>query len=203
MDPTAASTRSLQNRKRSITYIAVFGSLWGFSEATLGTTLHMFRVPFAGLVLTVIALNVILIARAFHNVPGSTLSIAFLAAVIKAVSFSTVKIGPIVGILLEGALAEGILTLMGTGRTGFITAGIALGMYPLIQSIVTRTVLFGSAFVPMILDLARGLSERFGGNLGWFLLCLYVVLHLLIGLAASLIAWAVRRRTAAELTASV
>lgn len=185
-----------------VAYIAIFGSLWGLAEASLGTTLHLLKIPFSGLILTAIALNIILVARTFHNVPGSTISIALLAAIIKALSISTVKVGPIVGILMEGLLAEVILTLIGPGRAGFLIAGLSLGIYPLIQSIITRTILFGAAFVPMILDLAAGLSNRVGAGFGWILLIAYVVLHLLIGLAAAGIAWTIRQRTAVKLTAN-
>ena len=182
-----------------VAYIAVFGSLWGLSEATLGTTLHLLKIPFAGLILIVIALSIILIARTFYNAPGSTFAIAVLAAVIKALGISTIKVGPIVGIIIEGLLAEGILTLTGPGRTGFLLTGLSLGIYPLIQSIITRTILFGAAFVPMILELAEGLSNRVGSGFGWILLITYVILHPIIGLIASGIAWIIQRRTAAKL----
>ena len=198
--PLHPPTQEKQPR-RAVAYVAVFGTLWGLSEATLGTTLHLLKIPFAGLILTAIALNIILIARAFHHARGSTISIALLAAIIKALSISTIKVGPIVGILMEGLLAEGILSLMGPGRTGFLVAGISLGLYPLIQSIITRTILFGAAFVPMILELVKGLSDRVGAGFGWILLIAYVALHLLIGLAAAWIAWTIRRRTAAQLAA--
>jgi hypothetical protein len=200
----AQAVHSITQKKqprRLIAYIAVFGSLWGLSEASLGTTLHLLKIPFSGLILTAIALNIILIARAFYNAPGSTISIALLAAIIKALSISTIKVGPMVGILMEGLLAEAILTLMGPGRTGFLVAGLSLGIYPLIQSIITRTILFGAAFVPMILELVEGLSNRVGSGFGWILLITYVILHLLIGLTAAGIAWTIRKRTAVKLTA--
>ena len=199
MSPAVHSSNREKQPGRSVAYIAVFGTLWGLSEATLGTTLHLLKIPFAGLILTAIGLNIILIARAFHNTRGSTISIALLAAIIKALSISTVKVGPVVGILMEGLLAEGILSLMGPGRTGFLVAGISLGLYPLIQSIITRTILFGAAFVPMILELAEGLSDRVGAGFGWILVFTYVALHLLIGLAAAALGWTIRRRTAAQL----
>jgi hypothetical protein len=200
----ARAVQSVKQEKRPrglIAYIAVFGALWGIAEASLGTTLHLLKLPFSGLILTAIGLNIILIARAFYNTPGSTISIALLAAIIKALSISTVKVGPIVGILMEGLLAEGILTLMGPGRTGFLIAGLCLGTYPLIQSIITRTILFGVAFVPMILELVEGISNRIGTGLGWILLITYVIAHLLIGLVAAGIAWTIRRRTEAKLAA--
>ncbi|MFC1618905.1 hypothetical protein ACFL45_03070 [Candidatus Neomarinimicrobiota bacterium] len=201
MSPTLHSAKQGRQPRRLIAYIAVFGSLWGLAEASLGTTLHLLKIPFSGLILTAIALNIILIARAFYDAPGSTISIALLAAVIKALSLSTIKVGPIVGILMEGLLAEAILTLIGPGRTGFLIAGLSLGIYPLVQSIITRTILFGAAFVPMILELVEGLSNRVGSGFGWILLITYVILHVVIGLAAAGIAWTIRRHTAAKLTA--
>ncbi|MFB0515117.1 MAG: hypothetical protein ACETWG_00755 [Candidatus Neomarinimicrobiota bacterium] len=186
-----------------VAYIAVFGSLWGLSEATLGTALHLMRIPFSGLIMTAIALIIILIARAFYNAPGSTISIALLAAIIKALSISTVKVGPMIGIISEGLLAEGILTLIRPGRTGFLIAGLALGIYPLVHSIITKTILFGAAFIPMLIDTARGISERFGYGIGWLALGLYVVLHIIIGAGAALLAWSLYKRVSTILNRGI
>lgn len=180
--------------RRSIAYIAVFGSLWGFSEATLGTVLHMFNLPFSGLVLSAIGLIIILIARVYNNTPGSTVMMAFIAAFIKVVSFGTVKLGPFIGITMEGLLVEGVFLAFGLGRLAFITAGITVAIYPIIQNVVSKSILFGSAFVPVILELVQGISDRFGYGAGWWLLGLYVLTHIVVGTAAAALAWTLLKR---------
>lgn len=180
--------------RRSIVYIAVFGSLWGFSEATLGTLLHMFNLPFSGLILSAIGLIIILTARTYNNTPGSTVMMAFIAALIKVLGFSTVKLGPFIGIIMEGVLTEAVFLTIGTGLPGYITAGIAVAIYPILQNLFTKSILFGMAFVPVILDLVQGISERFGYGAGWWLLGLYIFIHLVVGLGAAILAWALLKR---------
>ncbi len=180
--------------RRSIVYIAVFGSLWGFSEATLGTLLHMFNLPFSGLILSAIGLIIILTARTYNNTPGSTVMMALIAAFIKVLGFGTVKLGPFIGITMEGVLTEAIFLTIGTGLPGCITAGITVAIYPILQNLFTKSILFGMAFVPVILDLVQGISERFGYGAGWWLLGLYIFIHLVVGLGAAILAWALLKR---------
>ena len=185
--------------KNSITAIAVFGTLWGFVEATLGNALHLLNLPFAGTILASIALIIILIARIYNPVKGSTLLMAIVAAFIKAISFSTVKLGPFVAIIMEGALIELIFSLVGTKRTGFILSGLIMALYPIVQTIVTKTILFGSNFVPVVLELAEGFSNKIGFNAGWWLLGLYLAAQIILPLTAAYTAWIIQARLADRL----
>ena len=180
--------------RRSLIYIAVFGTFWGLLEATLGTVLHALRIPITGSFISAAGLIVVLIARVFNNVRGSSFLMALIAAAIKMVGFSTVKLGPFIGIVMEGVLVEASLSVVGIGRTGFFLSGLLVGLYPLIQNIITKTILFGTNFVPVILDLARGFSESVGLPLGWWILIVYVILHLSIGLLAAVAAMLLKKR---------
>lgn len=173
--------------RRSVAFIAVFGCLWGLSEATLGSILHLVRLPLSGLILSAIALVIILIARTYNNTRGSTFMMGLVAALIKLVGLSTAKLGPMVGIIMEGALAELVFLLLGPRKTGFIVAGLVIALYPIAQSLLTKTILFGADFVPLLLETAQGISDRFGYQAGWWLVGLYFLVHIIIGLAAVLL----------------
>ena len=181
-------------KQRSVIFIGVFGTLWGLSEATLGNVLHMLSVPLSGSILSAIGLIIILVARIYNPVRGSTAMMALIAAFIKILSFATVKLGPFVGIVMEGLIVESVLTLLPLGRTAFYVAGLIVGIYPILQNLVTKTILFGLSFVPVILDMVRGISDRFGYALGWWLIGLYVLIHLVTGLLAAELAWRLQRR---------
>ncbi|OIO61830.1 MAG: hypothetical protein AUJ47_08905 [Candidatus Marinimicrobia bacterium CG1_02_48_14] len=183
-----------QFNQRSIIFIGVFGTLWGLSEATLGNVLHMLNIPFSGSILSAIGLIIILVARTYNPVPGSTAMMALIAAFIKILSFATVKLGPFAGILMEGIIVEIVLMLLPLGRSAFYLAGMIVGIYPILQNLVTKTILFGLNFVPVVLDMVRGISERFGYALGWWLVTLYVVIHIVVGLVAAELAWRLQRR---------
>ena len=185
--------------QRSIVYIAVFGTLWGFAEATLGNVLHLLHLPLSGSILSAIGLMIILIARVYNPVRGSTLLMSIIAASIKILSFATIKVGPFVAIIMEGFLIEVVLTIFGPKRLGFLLSGVIMALYPLIQNVVVKSILFGSIFVPVILDLAKGFSEQMGYAAGWWILGLYIFAHLAIGLGAAYFSWILKKRLTAKI----
>ncbi len=190
---------SMQNNQKSIVSIAVFGTLWGFIEATLGNALHLLHLPFSGTILTSIALIIILIARIYNPTRGSTFLMAIIAALIKAISFSTVKLGPFVAIIAEGILIEILLSTFRTGRVGFFTSGLVMAAYPIVQTVITKSILFGSSFVPIIIDLAGGFSKQVGYQAGWWLLGIYLMAQILLPLGAAYLAWILKKRLAPRL----
>jgi len=186
--------------RRALVYIAIFGTLWGISEATIGTTLHLLHIPLSGAILASIGMSIILIARVYNSVRGSTFLMALIAASIKMLSFSTIKLGPFIAIVLEGLLLELVLTLQGTGRIAFFTSAIVVAVYPVFQTIMTKSILFGSSFVPVILDLIHGFSERIGYDAGWWMLGLYLLTHLILAFTAMMFSWKIIQRLKTDTT---
>ncbi len=178
--------------KTSIAYTAVFGSLWGVTEATLGSVMHMLNLPLSGSVLSTVGMIIVLIARGVNPQRGSTLMMALIAAMIKIMSFATVKLGPFVGILLEGVILEMILTIFSPNFLGFMLSGIIVSVYPLIQTLTVKTILFGADFIPVILEMAEGFSHRIGFGAGWWILGLYVSIHFVFGVGGALFAWLIK-----------
>ena len=186
-------------KQKSIVSIAVFGTLWGFIEATLGSALHLLHLPFSGSILASIALIVILIARIYNPTRGSTFLMALIAAFIKALSLATVKLGPFSAIIVEGILIEVILSLFGPRRLGFFASGLVMALEPIIQTIIVKTILFGSNFVPVILESAQGFSDQLGFSAGWWMLGIYLVAQLVLPLGAAYFAWALKKRLSSQL----
>lgn len=185
--------------QKSIVSIAVFGTLWGFIEATLGNALHLLNLPFSGSILASIALIIILIARIHNPTRGSTFLMALIAAFIKALSFATVKLNPFIAIIMEGTLIEVALLVFRPGRLGFFVSGLIMAIYPIIQTIVTKTILFGANFVPIILELAQGFSDRIGFNAGWWMLGIYLIAQIILPLGAAYFAWILKKRLSQQL----
>ena len=180
--------------RKALVYIAVFGTFWGLLEASLGSVLHALRIPFSGSILSALGLIILLTARTVNNVRGSSALMGLIAATIKLLGFATIKLGPFVGITMEGLIVEAVVSSMGIGRAGFIIAGLLVGIYPIIQTVVTKSILFGANFVPVILETAQGFSDSVGLALGWWLLALYIIIHLILGLTAAATAWLIRKR---------
>ena len=113
---------------RELATIAVFGTLWGISEISLGSVLKSLNIPFSGAVLAAIGLVIALVGRAFVPKKGSTLFVGVIAMLLKLFSLGGVIIGPMVGIFSEALVAEIALSLTGKPRRfSFVLAG-ALGV---------------------------------------------------------------------------
>ncbi len=143
----------------------------------------------SGSILSGIGLIILLYVRYTLNVKGTAVYMGLIAGTIKMLTFSTVKLGPFAGIVMEGVIVELIMTTMGPTRSGFFVSGLLTGIYPIIQNFFVKTVLFGMNFIPVLLDLVDGMSDSFGFGFGWWILFIYIGLHLLIGVIASILAW--------------
>lgn len=179
---------------RELATIAVFGTLWGISEITLGSVLKSLNVPFSGAVLAAIGLTIALVGRVFVPKKGSTLFIGVIAMLLKLFSLGGVIIGPMVGIFSEALVAEIVLSLSGKPRRfSFLLAG-ALGVtWTLLQPFVTGPLLFGRTLFVVWLDLLDT-GTRFLGldaNAALWIVVVLLVIYLFIGCVAGWLGWEV------------
>jgi hypothetical protein len=177
---------------RELVTIAVFGTLWGVVEISLGTVLKSLNVPLSGAVLSAIGLTVALTGRLFVPRRGSTLFIGIVATLLKLFSLGGVIVGPMIGILGEALIAELVLSTLGRPRRqAFLAAGAAAGLWPLVQPFVTGPLLFGRTLFTVWLDLLD-LGQRlfgFGTSAVVAIVVVLAVVHLGLGLVAGWIAW--------------
>ena len=96
---------------RELVTMAVFGTLWGLSEMTLGTVLKSLNIPLSGVVLSTVGLVIALVGRVLVPRRGSTLFIGVIATLLKLFSLGGVIIGPMIGIMSEALVAE-VLSLI-------------------------------------------------------------------------------------------
>jgi len=179
---------------RELATVAVFGTLWGISEITLGSVLKSINIPFSGAVLAAIGLTIALVGRVFVPQKGSTLFIGVIAMLLKLFSLGGIIIGPMVGIFSEALIVEILLSLMGNpNRISFLLAG-ALGVtWTLLQPFVTGPLLFGRSLFVVWLDLLDTGNRLLGLN-GSAVLWLVVVLlgiYMSIGCVAGWLSWGV------------
>lgn len=177
---------------KELTIVAAMGSLWGSSEISLGSFLHVWNVPFNGTILGGIGISIALVARLVVPRRGSTLMIAIIAALLKALSIGGVVLAPMIAIVMEGAIAELVLSLGGRPRRStFCLAGaLAIG-YNVIQPLLVQGILFGAGIFTTYELLIRQGASLFGLSTSSVVAILVgiVALHLAIGAAVGLIAW--------------
>lgn len=183
---------------RSLVYIGVFGGLWGGLEATLGAALHVVRFPFAGLVLASAGLTIALVGRLFVPRPGSVLAIGLVTALLKAVSVGGLVFSPMLAIVVESLIAEGVLLALGHRRPAFVAAGAAALAWPVVHPLVTQTLLAGRGVWIVYLEMVRGVMRVLRLDPGALAaaLAVFVALHLAAGALAGWLAWEAGRTAA-------
>lgn len=182
---------------RELATIAVFGTLWGLSEISLGSMLKSLNIPFSGAVLSAIGLVIALVGRTFVPKKGSTLFVGVIAMLLKLFSLGGVVIGPMVAIFSEALVAEIVLSLAGSPRRlSFVLAG-ALGVaWALVQPFVTGPLLFGRTLFVVWLDLLDTGTRLLGldGSAAFGIVVALLAIYLSIGGGAGWLAWDLARQ---------
>ena len=177
---------------RELVTMAVFGTLWGLVEMSLGTVLKSLNLPLSGVVLSTLGLVVAMVGRVMVPRRGSTLFIGVIATLLKLFSLGGVVLGPMAGILGEALVAEVVLSAMGRPRrASFLVAGAAGVLCPLVQPFITNPLLFGRTLFTVWLDLLDlgGRLFGLGADAALIIVLALAALHVAIGLVAGWLAW--------------
>jgi len=196
---------------KELTVVAALGALWGSVEMTLGSFLHVWNVPFTGALLGSIGIAIALVGRVVVPKPGSTLSIAVIAALLKALSIGGVVLSPMIAIVMEGLLADLVLSLGGRPRRStFILAGAVAVTWNTLHMVLIQGVVFGAGIISMYVVMIRKAATLFhipAGSVVAILVAL-VAMHVVAGCIAGFVAWeagrsVLARRSLAELDTEV
>lgn len=183
---------------RAWTYAALFGGLWGALEATLGTALHLGRVPFRGSLIGLAGLLCLVCLRRLQPRPGVCLLAGAVAVFLKIFTLGGLYPGPIVGIAVQAVALEVAMTGTGGRPIGAAVGGfLALATNPL-QSVATMWVVGGSEAVRAAVELLRSSAATLGlGGMRPELVFAGLVLGTgLVGAAGGLWSWWVSGRVA-------
>lgn len=178
---------------RDLVYIGVFAACWGAVEITVGSLVHALHIPFGGAMLTGAGIALALVGRLYVPRAGSVLLIAIVTALLKMLSVGGIILSPMIAITVEGLLAElGVLAL-GPTRIGFIVAGLASCLWPLVHTTLSGWIVGGNDLIgSYLIVLERGARAlNVPVEWGWGVLAILVVLHAAIGVAGGTLAWAV------------
>lgn len=168
---------------------AVLGSLWAASEIVLGSFLHNVRLPFAGHILTFLAVAILVSGHRMWRTPGLVARAGLIAALMKSLSPSAVLIGPMVAIAMEGLLMEVAIRVAGGRAAGYVLGGALAMSWTLAQKIVSLLLTYGPDTLRLYGD-AVALAERQLGPIpfgAWGPLLALTVLNLGVGAAAALV----------------
>jgi len=120
------------NDVRPWTAAALIGALWGALELSLGSALHLSRMPFRGLLMAMIGLFCLVTLQRLRGKPGVCLAAGGVAAFLKIFALGGLYPGPVFGILLEAFIIELVFMILGTRRSAAVLGGaVVLALTPL------------------------------------------------------------------------
>ena len=172
---------------RELSCVASLGTLWGISEITLGFILHNAHVPFTGLIQTYIGTVIALTALKLTGKRRSLIYSAIIAAVLKMLSFSTIKIFPFIGILLSAITGQAVISVLGANLLGLVLSGGAMCCWPFAQSLLFYLLAYSSRF----LDIYQIFLSKIGlVNMTVESLIIWIfTIHFLLGMTAAGLSW--------------
>lgn len=126
---------------RPWTAAALIGALWGAMELSIGTALHLSRLPLRGIVMSMIGLMCLVTLRRLRGRPGVCLLAGAIAAFLKVFSLGGLYPGPLIGILLEAVVIESVFTVLGSRRMSAVVGGsVVLALTPIQMTLMVWVV---------------------------------------------------------------
>ncbi|MDX2443581.1 MAG: nucleoside-triphosphatase [Bacteroidales bacterium] len=168
---------------------ATAGSLWASVEIVVGSFLHNLRIPFAGTILAVMGLSLMIAFQFKWNDKGLIWRAGLICAIMKSLSPSAIIIGPMVGILTEAILLDLFIRIFGRNAVGFLLGSIAAVLSALFHKVFTIILLYGFNIVKILENMYRFAEKQLKviGPEPEMLLLYLVLLYFLFGIVAATI----------------
>jgi hypothetical protein len=184
-------------RKNEIILTALFGTLWGVIEISIGTLLHASKMPFRGTLLTIIAVVIIIISRSFVNYKGSLVAISSVAAAIKLITLPGFNITPFLAIMIEGIIGEMVFSIFSYSLFSSLISGSLILLYTLTHSLIMQGVFFGFGIYNVYLEILNSIGKaiNYNGEISYLLIPVIILIYILLGMAAGWFGWKTAKRS--------
>ena len=192
---------------RHLVTLAVFGALWGVAEMSLGAVLHALKLPLTGLIMSGIGMLVALTGYRLVPRRGAVLTIGIVAALLKAFSVGSVVFSPMLAIVTEALLAELALALGGgqPRRVPMAIAGALAGLWSFCHPFVGQGLLGGKSMVSVYSRMIESGAKllHMDPSAVAVIIAALVLLHLVGGAVAGMLAFGLGNQLARRLRAGV
>lgn len=136
-------------------------ALWAFSEAFLGGILHGFKVPFAGLALSLMAAICMALMAANDTGKGVILKATLVVLAVKFVLSPHTPPMAYVAVFIEGLAGELFLMRRKSLRTGSFLLTMFCQLYSAFQHLLILTIVFGKGFWNALDIFLNGITKTF------------------------------------------
>lgn len=170
---------------------AVVGSLWASFEIIVGSFLHNLRFPFAGSMLAVASVGLVIAFVQIWKERGLVLRAGLIAALLKSMSPSAIILGPMIGIFSEALILEFFMLLFGRNLLGYISGGAIAVLSALMHKVVSLLVTYGFDLVIIVEQFYLYIIKQLGMTQGRpeVLISAVMMVYILAGIAGALIGY--------------
>ncbi len=152
------------NDLRPWVYAALFGSLWGALESTLGTVLKLIPAVPAGTAMAAVGVVCMVTARRLAPAVGGCVATGLAAALVMTFSLGGLRPGSLIAVLLEALLVETAMTATRSSFPGAAAGGaLALAVTPL-QKTAVLLLIAGPEAARAYAAAATSALDRFGAD---------------------------------------
>jgi nucleoside-triphosphatase THEP1 len=173
------------------TRIGLFGGAAGAIETTVGTALHVAKVPLRGLALASLQGATMTFTGFGLARPARVVWVPFIAAGLKALSPGGSRLRPMLAIAVQGALYGAAVQVAGWNPLGVALGGALVGAWSGLQGFAIQYLVLGPEMVRAFDAAASWLAAH--GHIRppglWTLVGAWAAFHALVGGVATLAAW--------------
>ena len=177
---------------------SVLGSIWAASEIVVGSFLHNLRLPFAGNVLTAIAIILLISMAQIWKEKGLFWRSGVVCALMKSVSPSAVILGPMIAIFFEGLLMELSVRIFKRNVFSYLLAGALAMLWNLVFVAANYLLIYGYGIVELYSNLTVFAQKQLntGSDLFWMPLAVLAAVYVALGVIPAGIAIGIGRKVA-------
>jgi len=176
------------------TRIGLFGGASGGIETTVGTALHVAKVPLRGLALASLQGAMMTFAGFGLRQPSRVVWVPFISAGLKALSPGGSRLRPMLAIAVQGGLYGLAVELAGWNLAGVALGGALVGAWSALQGVALQYVALGGELARAYDAVVLWLAQRWhvaAPGLPW-LLGAWAGLHALVAAGVVTAAWRLR-----------
>lgn len=150
------------NRELSTIWMkaAVAGGLWASFEIIVGSLLHNLHIPFSGTILATFSVILMISFLQLWNQSGLIWRAGLICGLMKSLSPSAVILGPMTGIMMEAAIMDLVIFLVGRNLAGYILAGAGALLSAILHKLISLFILYGTDLVTIYVNLFNFLKKQ-------------------------------------------
>ncbi len=181
-----------------LTVLAVIAAVNSVMEISIGSLMHMFKIPAVGTFMIMVNLSLYLIARNIVPKKGVIMIVGFITAFIKLVYGGELsRLGPSAAIFLEAALIEAVFLFLPLKNWSAMVSGGFANVFVLFYPFISY-LLFGgrggAANIEKVMSsaskiLPQGLPEAFSGGSFGLLVFVVVLIYFFMGFFIGMASW--------------